>query len=230
MNYISTMVLKSSSDVFRHLTANLANLSFIEGVFPSSFKVDQVMPLLEKSDASMENISNYLSITNIKTIRKILERHAMKQMRRHMENSPNLGPLQTAYQALHSIETAMARVVNDFLSSSASKSPSVLLLLDIRVAFDTLDHHCLLERAKDLFGFDSTVLQWLGSYLVEREQFVGVASCHFLNGKVVFWPTAGLGSRAAAILRHHNTGRQPHFHIHNMEPLTHRRHAIVHGH
>ena len=84
---------------------------------------------------------------------------AMKQMRRHMENLPNLGPLQSAYRALHSTKTAMTRVVSDLLSATASKSPSVLLSLNISPAFDTLDHHRLLERAKDLFGFDSTVLQ-----------------------------------------------------------------------
>ena len=52
----------------------------------------------------------------------------------------------------------MTRVVNDLLSVTASKSPSVLLSLDISTALDTLEHHCLLEREKDLFCFDSTVL------------------------------------------------------------------------
>ena len=43
-------------------------------------------------------------------------------------------------------------MVNDLLSATASKSPSDLLSLDISVAFDTIDHHHLLHRAKDLFG------------------------------------------------------------------------------
>ena len=64
------------------------------------------------------------------------------------------------------------------MSATASKSPSVLLSLDISAAFDTLDHLRLHYRVKGLFGFDSSVLQWLGSYLVGGEQFVGVASCH----------------------------------------------------
>ena len=83
----------------------------------------------------------------------------MEQKRRHTENSPNLGSLQSACRVLHSTETAMTRVVNDLLSAIASKSSNVLLSLDISAAFDTLDHHCLLERAMDHFGFDSTVLQ-----------------------------------------------------------------------
>ena len=162
--------------------------------------------------------------------RKILERLAMNQMRRHMENLPNLGPLQSAYRALHSTETAMTKVVNDLLFATASISPSVLLSLDIRAAFDTLDHHRLLEWAKDLFGSDSTVLQWCCLYLVGREQFVGVTSCYAPNGKVVLRHTAGLGSRATALLHLHDTGWRPHLHIWNTVPPIRRRHTIVHGH
>ena len=104
------------------------------------------------------------------------------------------------------------------LSDTASKSPSVQRSLDISAAFDTLDHQRLLERVMDLFDFDSTVLQWLGSYFIGREQFVGAASCHsrtvklFSNGKIVLRRTAGLGLRAAACHHLHNTGRQPHLH------------------
>ena len=61
MDYVSTTVLKSAADVFEHQIANLANPSFAEGTFPSSFKIGQVTPLLKKPGASMENMSNYES-------------------------------------------------------------------------------------------------------------------------------------------------------------------------
>ena len=51
-----------------------------------------------------------------------------------------------------------------------------------------------------------------------------------LDGKVVFWHTAGLGPRAAAILHLHYTSRQPHLHGRNMVPPIRRWHTIVHGH
>ena len=85
------------------------------------------MPLLKKSDAITKDMVNYRPITNLNTIDKIRESLAMEQMRRHMDNLPNLDPLQSTYWALHSIETAVTRVVNDLLSVTANKSPSVLL-------------------------------------------------------------------------------------------------------
>ena len=128
-------------------------------------------------------MSNYRRITNLNIIGKFLERLATEQMRRHMEKLAYFGPLQSAYLALHSTDTAITRAMDDLLSSKASKSPCSASL-DIRAAFDTLDHRCLLERLKVLIGFDITVLQWLGSYLVGWEQFSGVASCRYCTVKL----------------------------------------------
>ena len=53
---------------------------------------------------------------------------------------------QPAYRRRHSTETALIRVVNDLNSSMESGSKSILLSLDILVAFDTIDTDKLLQR------------------------------------------------------------------------------------
>ena len=68
MNYVPTSVLKGVADVFGHIIANLANLSFSEGVFPSSFKVGQVTALLQKPGASTKDMANFRPILNLNTI------------------------------------------------------------------------------------------------------------------------------------------------------------------
>ena len=84
-----------------------------------------------------------------------------KQLRRHMEDSPNISPLyKLAYQALHN-ETEMNKVVSRLLIFAGSKSPAMLLLLDISTAFDTPDHRHLLQCTTELFGFDNSVLDWV---------------------------------------------------------------------
>ena len=64
----------------------------------------------------------------------------------------------------------MTSVVNDLLAATDNKSSSVLLSLDIIAAYDTLDHRRLVECAKNLFGLDDIVLEWLRSYLIGRTQ------------------------------------------------------------
>ena len=73
----------------------------------------------------------------------------------------------------------MLRIVNDILSALDNDNISVLLLLDLSAAFDTIDHQILLSRLNSVFGIQSTALQWgATSAGMDVGVFLGV-SCHF---------------------------------------------------
>ena len=105
------------------------------------FRVDQVTPLLKKPGAEIEGLSNFLPLTNLNMIGEILKRLTLKQLRRHIESSPYIGPLLSAYRALHSTETAMTKIVSDLLTAADSKYPFVLLSLDISAALESVSEN-----------------------------------------------------------------------------------------
>ena len=60
----------------------------------------------------------------------------------------------------------------DILLAPDSGSISLLTLLDLSAAFDTIDHCILLDRLQHIYGISGTALYWFSSYLTNRTQSV----------------------------------------------------------
>ena len=82
--------------------------------------------------------------------------------------------LQSAYRQHHSKETALLKVKNDLLINMNKEHVSLLVLLDLSAAFDTVDHGILLRRLQTMLGVRGTALSWFTSNLTGRSQRVSV--------------------------------------------------------
>ena len=83
-------------------------------------------------------------------------------------NTNELWPrFRSAYRVGHSTETALLRVLNDFLTASNDGQVSLLNLLDLSAAFDTIDHDILLHRLENVFGIQNYALSLFRSYFTE---------------------------------------------------------------
>ena len=81
---------------------------------------------------------------------------------------------QSGFRAHHSKETALVKVVNDIRINLDKKKTSVLVLLDLSSAFDTVDDAILLNRLQNRAGLSGTVLNWFRSYLTDRDSFISI--------------------------------------------------------
>ena len=74
----------------------------------------------------------------------------------------------------------MLKVLGDAYVAAGTGQVTLLSLLDLSAAFDTVDHPILVERLRRSFGVAGRALDWILSYLTGRSQFVrfnGTASC-----------------------------------------------------
>ena len=93
-------------------------------------------------------------------------------MRNHLSSNNFLEICQSAYRKDHSTETAVLSVLDGLLVSANERLVSLVTVLDLSAAFDTLGHKILLQRLETTYGVRRTVLGWFASYLSERFQSV----------------------------------------------------------
>src|SRR6478609_9754728 len=176
LDSIPTSLLKSCIDVLITPITTLVNLSLSEGSFPANFKTATVRPLLKKHSLPHEDLSSYRPISNLNFVSKVLERLIHTRLTNYLQSFPSLCPFQSAYRRCHSTETALIRIHNDLALAINQQKVSALVLLDLSAAFDTIDHHILIQRLTSTFGISGSALSLLSSYLVNRSQFVSIGS------------------------------------------------------
>ncbi len=104
----------------------------------------------------------------------------------------------------HSTETALIRVTNDLLLSSDRGCISLLVLLDLSAAFDTIDQHSF-----------ECALAWFKYYLSDQHEFVAVneevsyrSQLRIISITIAVWSTSRLSTRAVTFHALHVTLRK----------------------
>jgi hypothetical protein len=171
---LPSWLVKEHLDVILPTITSIVNMSVTEGIVPASLKCAIINPLLKKSSLDHNILKNYRPVSNLPFISKVLERVVVKQLNEHMSSNHLHEPLQSAYKKFHSTETALVKVHNDIMWAMERQGVTVLLLLDLSSAFDTIDHKVLMNRMKGILGINNTALEWIKSYLTGRTQRVHV--------------------------------------------------------
>ena len=115
------------------------------------------------------DLSNYRPVYDLCPIVKILEKLVISQVSSNL-NSHNI------YNACHSacppaLKKTLMKVVDDLFLSLNKENISVLAMLDLSSAFDTIDNSIPIHRLHADIGFTDCDLQWFSSYLTDRTNY-----------------------------------------------------------
>ncbi|KAK3505909.1 hypothetical protein QTP70_003614, partial [Hemibagrus guttatus] len=135
------MLQTISPDLLPFITTVIKG-SLTSGHVPTAFKKARVIPILKKPALDPSDISNY---------------------RPNNLHDPN----QSGFKAAHSTETALLAVTEKLHSARSAKLSSVLILLALSAAFDTVNQKTLLSTLRSL-GICGTAWEWFASYLDGR--------------------------------------------------------------
>jgi len=161
----------SPAAVITTVITTVINNSLSSGTVPSSFKLAHLSPLIKKPSLDPCQLANYRPVSNLPFISKVLEKVVCARLTPYLDENGLQEPLQSAYRKDHSTETALIRVQHDILEALGSGKACLMVLLDLSAAFDTVDHTQLLTALSEL-GVQGTALDWIQSYLSDRQQVV----------------------------------------------------------
>jgi len=170
---VPTWLVKQFAKELAPFLSVLFNRSLQTGTFPASQKAAIIItPVLKKSSLDPHDMNSYRPISNLSFVSKLLERCVNDQLNEHLSANGLLPDMQSAYRKHHSTETAVLNVLSDVYAAADVKQVTLLCLLDLSAAFDTVDHDILIRRLQHTYGLHDTVLQWFRSYLTDRSQSV----------------------------------------------------------
>ena len=125
-------------------------------------------PLLKKPSLDHNNLEkNYHPVSNLSFLSNILEKIVLSQLSAYLSSNNLFCSPQSAYRTGHSTETALLKVMNDILRALDDGNISVLTLLDLSAAFDTIDHKIYSTDLKISMVFPA--LLYRGSSLIILE-------------------------------------------------------------
>ena len=166
-------VMRKLLDTLLPYICDLINLSFtsasMEGV-----KEATIIPLLKKAGLDPEILKNYRPVSDIVIISKLIETVVLARLNEHASTNNMHCHFQHGYKKYHSTETLLLKVVDDILIGFDKNNGTILLLLDLSAAFDTVDIQKLLNILETEFGITGIALKWFQSFLTNRKQRVRI--------------------------------------------------------
>uniref|UniRef100_A0A8D2IPS6 Reverse transcriptase domain-containing protein n=1 Tax=Varanus komodoensis TaxID=61221 RepID=A0A8D2IPS6_VARKO len=164
-------LLKKAKDGIGTWILEVVNASLRDGRVPAPLKEAVVRPVLKKASLDPEVAANYRPVVNIPFLGKVLERVVAGQLQALLDETDYLDPFQSGFRPGYGTESALVALYNDLCRERDRGSASLLVLLDLSAAFDTIDHNILLNRLAGL-GVGGTTWRWFRSYLNGRFQKV----------------------------------------------------------
>ena len=151
----------------------ICNLSLQTSKFPSDWKQARVTPIFKSGDKS--DVYNYRPISVLPVVSKIIERAVHNQLYMYLTERNILNPCQSGFRSKHSTNTTLLDVSDHILKNMNDGKATAAIFLDLKKAFDTVNHRLLIEKLKHI-GIKDNTLNWFISYLSNRSQVVSINS------------------------------------------------------
>lgn len=171
--------LKNNFIHLRSLLLKFFNLLLETGNVPCDLKISVVTPLHKKGPKN--DIKNYRPIGNVPALSKLLEKLINKKIQPFFEESSAIPDYQHGFRPSKSTGSLLDNFANFINMNLDGKKYVVIVFIDLVKAFDTLEHHILLEKLENN-GIGNKIFELIKNYLSNRYQVTKIGN--FVSSRV----------------------------------------------
>ena len=150
--------------------AYIINMSLLTGEYPDLLKLVKVIPI--HKGGSTQDVNNYRPISLLSIFDKIIEKLMHKRLYSFLEKNNILFCNQLGFRKNNSTLYALAQITEMIKVSIGKGKFGCGIFIDLRKAFDTVNHKILLMKLEH-YGIRD-MLNWSQSYLSNRKQYVSI--------------------------------------------------------
>ena len=164
---ISSKCLKDALSVLVSQLLYIFEQSYKLGIFPDDWKKATIVPLYK--GGLKENVSNYRPVSLLPIPGKLLEKIIHDNIMIFFEKNKLISDMQNGFRKNHSTLSSIVDFTSDIYNSINNKEITLAAFIDLKKAFDTVNHKILMEKLNYL-GIKGKLLYWILDYLSNRKQ------------------------------------------------------------
>ena len=163
-------ILQIVADLIIFPLCHIINMSFSKGIL----KIVKVIPL--HKGESTQDLNNFRPISLLSIFDKIIEKIIHRKLYHFLDLHNILFENQFGFRKNNSTSYALMEITEKIKESIDSGKFGCGIFVDLRKAFDTVNHDILLKKLEH-YGVSGVLLNWFRFYLTDRKQYV------FYNGE-----------------------------------------------
>ena len=168
LDKIPAKSLKISSTIIAPSLTYIFNLSITTGIFMDDWKDARVTPIYKSDDR--RKCENYRPISILSVVNKIFEKAVFEQLYYYLNDNSLLSRFQSGFRPGHSTLSLLIQMCDHWLENLDNGELNGIVSIDIKKAFDSINHSVLLNKMNEQFGIRGIELRWFQSYLSKRRQ------------------------------------------------------------
>ena len=162
-------MLKQLATAVAPILTVIFNKSLHSDEVPEDWRKANVAPIFKKGERY--NAENYRPISLTCIASKIMEHIVTKHIMKHLECNNILYKPQHGFTAKRSTETQLLSFVQDLYKNLRDNKQTDVIVMDFSKAFHKVPNKTLIRKLRE-YGINSSINQWIESFLHQRQQRV----------------------------------------------------------